>query len=378
MHKHARRPKQTALFSDPPSPSAPPARFFERELAGEQAPSLESIQSLYQRASQVHMRAPWNDLEEGDLVIFQEPVANEQCFCSVMGALGEMRIVQAYVGASSYFWFRDLHDGRQVAAGDFYAHQRSVFVHYVPIKELEGPDRELLQAMQHPLAKGTVAPIFRTIRPGYHPWFVTENEARILTTAMEAVLAVCDLMDKDPDLDPWDTADVYPFVKLEEAKNRRQAYLVSEAEAPRPALSMPAPPAPDTKRIQKIIARKLPVAGALEVDHFYTLSMIGEKHARKACMRIALAIESKTGLALPPQVSTPEESTGEILQRLILGAIEGSGAIPSKIYVRDREYKSLLAPLARVLDFEIAVKKSLPALDFAKSEMLAMLGDPEF
>ena len=39
-------------------------------------------------------------------------------------------------------------------------------------------------------------------------------------------------------------------------------------------------------------------------------------------MRIALAIESKTGLALPPQVSTPEESTGEILQRLILGAIE--------------------------------------------------------
>jgi hypothetical protein len=377
MHKHT-RPKQTALFSDPPSLSDPPARFFERELAGEQAPSFKSMQALYRRATQVHIRAPWNDLEEGDLVLVQEPVANEQCFCSVMGALGEMRMVQAYVGASSYFWFREVHDGGQVTAGDFYAYQRSVFVQYVPIKELEAPDRELLKAMQHPLAKGTVAPIFRTIRPGYHPWFVTENEARILTTAMEAVLAVCDLMDKDPDLDPWDTADVYPFVKLEEAKDGRQAYLVSEAEAPRPALTMTAPPDLDTKRIQKIIARRLPVEGTLEVDHFYTLSMIGEKHARKACMRVALAIDAKTGLALPPQVSTPEESTGDILQRLILGAIEASGAIPSKIYVRAREYKSLLAPLARALDFKSAVKKSLPALDFCKSEMQAMLGDPEF
>ena len=295
-----------------------------------------------------------------------------------MGALGEVQMVQAYVGASSYFGFRKMHDGRQMTVGDFYANQRSVFVQYVPINELEAQDRELLKAMQHPLARGTVAPIFRTIRPGYHPWFVTENEVRILTTALEAVLAVCDLMDKEPDLDPWDTADVYPLVKLEEAKDGRQKYLVSEVDAPRRALTMPAPPAPDTKRIQTIIDHKLPSKGILEVDHFYTLSMIGEKHARKACLRIALAIEAKTALALPPQLSTPEESTADILQRLVLDAIEASGAIPSKIYVRDREYKSLLAPLARALDFEITVKKSLPALDFAKSEMRAMLGDSEF
>jgi len=95
-------------------------------------------------------------------------------------------------------------------------------------------------------------------------------------------------------------------------------------------------------------------------------------------MRIAFAIEAQTALALPPELGTPEESTGEILQRLILGAIEASGAIPSKIHVRDREFKSLLAPLARALGFEIAVKESLPALDFAKSEMQAMLDDSTF
>jgi len=371
MHRHLRAKQSGPL-------SATPERFFERELAGEDAPSFQSMRALYDRAAQVHMRAPWNDLVEEELVAFRDPISNEQCFCSTMGALGEVRMLQTYIGASSYCWFRKMRDGRQITVGDFYAHQRTVFVDYVPIKELEAADRALLKAMHHPLAKGTVASIFRAIRPGYHPWFVTENEARILTMAMEAVLAVCDLVDNDPDHDPWDTADVYPLVKLEEAKDGRQKYLVSEVAAPHSIPAMPGPLALDTKRIQAIIERKLPVAGILEVDHFYTLSMIGAKHARKACLRIALAIEAQTALAFPPELGSPEESTGEILQRLVLGAIEASRAIPSKIYVRDREYKSLLAPLARELDLEIAVKKSLPALNFAKSEMQAMLGDSEF
>jgi hypothetical protein len=380
MHKHA-RPKQRERFSDtqPQSASGTPSRFFERELAGEEAPALQSMQALYQRATQLHMRAPWNDLlEEENLVLFRDPISNEQCFCSVLGSLGEVRMLQTYIGESSYFWFRKVHDGRPVTAGDFFAHQRSVFVQYVPLKELEAPDRELLKVMKHPLAKGTVAPVFRAIRPGYHPWFVTENEVRILTTGIEAVLAVCDLMDKDPDHDPWDIADVYPFVTLDEAKDGRQKYNVSEVDAPRAALQILEPPVSDTKRIQTIIDRKLPVKGTLEVDHFYSLSMIGEKHARKACLRIALAIEAKTAFAFPPELGSPEDSTGGILQRVVLGAIEASGTVPARICVRDREFKSLLTPLARALDFEIAIKKSLPALDFAKSEMQAVLGDSEF
>ena len=366
MHKHA-RPKQSASFSDTPS------RFFERELAGEDAPSLQSMRALYEHATRIHMRLPWNHLEEDNLIVFEEPSLKQQCYCSVMGSLGEMHMIQVYIGPSSYFWFRKVHEGQPVTAADFYAYQHSIFVQYLPIREVDSPDRDLLQVMHHPLAKGTVAPVFRTIRPGYYPWFVTENESQILATALECVLSVCDLMDKDPDLDLWDLPDVYPLVTLGEAVDRRRKYIVGEVKAPLRSLTMPEPVAPDAKRIQAIIDRKLPSGLALEVDHFYTPGMIGEKHSRKACVRVALAIEAKSALALAPEVGPPDLSTGEILQRVILSAIEASGAIPSKIYVRDREYKALLAPVARALGFEITVKKSLPALDFAKSEMETMM-----
>ena len=371
MHKHA-RPKQSASFGGTPS------RFFERELAGEDAPSVESIRTLYDHATRVHMRLPWNHLLEENLVVFEQPSLQQQCYCSVMGSLGEMRMIQAYIGPSSYFWFRKVHEGQPVTMADFYAYQHSIFVQYIPIQEVDGPDRELLQVMQHPLAKGTVAPVFRTIRPGYYPWFVTENESQILATALECVLSVCDLMDKDPDLDLWDLPDVYPLVTLGEAVDRHRKYVVGEVKAPRRSLTMPDPAAPDAKRIQAIIDRKLPSGLALEVDHFYAPGMIGEKHSRKACVRVALAIEAKSALALAPEVGSPDESTGEILQRVVLSAIEASGAIPTKIYVRDREFKALLAPIARALGFEIAVKKSLPALDFAKSEMETMMDDSDF
>ncbi len=68
-------------------------------------------------------------------------------------------------------------------------------------------------------------------------------------------------------------------------------------------------------------------------------------------------------------VSAPEDSTGNMLQQVVLGAI------PAEIHVPDPEFKILLAPLAEKLKFDIKVQHALPALDFARREMEAMLGD---
>jgi len=48
--------------------------------------------------------------------------------------------------------------------------------------------------------------------------------------------------------------------------------------------------------------------------------------------------------------------------------------LPVAIHVIDREFKILLDPLAEALRFQIKVTDSLPALQFARSEMEAMLG----
>jgi hypothetical protein len=228
--------------------------------------------------------------------------------------------------------------------------------------------------MGHPLTKGTEAPFFRTIRPGYHPWFVTESEAKILRRGLESVLVIADCLAQEPDADLWNEEDVYPLVRFTAEHSDRLEYVVKLTAAPREIPTMPKLPELDQPRIQSILDGRYRSAGVLEVDHFYTAAMIGAKDERKACMRIALAIDSKTAIAFPPLVSAPEESTGKMLQQVVLQAIEVKHALPAEVRVLNREYKILLDPLAESLGFRIKVQDSLPALNFAKTEIEAMLG----
>src|SRR5579864_7399271 len=187
------RKKQRRARRQAPAMSCP-ERFFQKQLAGEEAPSFQTMQALFQQAAATHTVRPWDQLEEDQLILFQDPASKDLCFCSVMGAMGEASAVQIYIGVQSYFWFMKIHAGEVASMGDFLANQHSVFVHYVWPSEMTPPDRELAKAMGHPLARGTAAPTFRTIRPGYHPWYVTESDARILARGLQAVLVAVDYL----------------------------------------------------------------------------------------------------------------------------------------------------------------------------------------
>jgi hypothetical protein len=91
---------------------------------------------------------------------------------------------------------------------------------------------------------------------------------------------------------------------------------------------------------------------------------------------VAIAIDAESGFAYPPVVVSPESSDGEALAGAVFQAIEGARVLPVEIHVRNGNLKILLDPLAGALGFPVKVRKSLPALDFAKSEFLKMMGDP--
>jgi hypothetical protein len=365
--------KSKARTKKPKSPAASsPERFFEKELAGDEAPSFQTMQALYRESAAIYAAQPWTILEEDQLILFQD--SGEMCFCSVMGAAGEASAVQIYIGPQSYFWFLKMHHGESISIGDYFGHQHSLFLHYVAPSELTTPDRALIRSMGHPLTKVTEAPLFRTIRPGYQPWFVTESEAKILTRGLECVLVIADYLAQEPDADLWAEEDVYPLVQFIAEHSDRLEYVVKLTAAPREIPTLPKLPDLDQARIQSVLHRHYRSEGVLEVDHFYSAATIGAKHERKACMRIALAIDSETAIAFPPLVSAPEESTGKMLQQVVLKAIEVKHAVPAEVRVLSREYKILLDPLAESLGFRIKVQDSLPALNFAKTEMEAMLG----
>jgi len=353
-----------------------PEHLFQEELLGEEPPSLATMQTLYDLATDLFARHPWNLVAEDELVLVEEGTSRELCFCSVMGALGQVRALQVYLGPEGYRFFKKLQSGEAMTAGEFFAAQHSVYVEFVRLRELTAPDRKLLEVMGHPLKRGTLAPIFRSIRPGYHPWYVTEGEARILAECQRALITICDLLQANPDLHYWDKENVYPMLSRQGEEGNEQEYRIRLVDAPSFTVPMPNLLTLDEARIERIRNCRYPSQGVLEVDHFYGAGMIGERNQRKACFRMGLAIDANCGLAYPPEVSLPASSTGDVLTRVVLQAIESAGALPRELHVRSSEFKALLDPLAQALGFSVKVMKSLPALDFAKRQLLEMMGDP--
>lgn len=355
---------------------ARPEHFFQKELIGEQSPSFATMQTLYDVATHLFARRPWNLIAEDELVLVEEAASRELCFCSVMGALGQVRAVYVYLGAGGYRFFKQLQSGRTITVGEFYASQHSVSVEFVRLGELTAPDRKLLQAMSHPLKRGTLVPIFRAIRPGYHPWYVTEHEARILAECQKALITIYDLLRANPARHYWDKENVYPMLSRQSEEGNEEGYWIRLVVPPRLTAPMSNPPTLDEPHVQRIRDSRYSSQGVLEVDHFYGAGMIGEKNERKACFRMGLAIDAQSGHAYPPEVSSPASPAGDILTRVVLQAVESASALPQEVHVSDREFKVLLDPLGQALGFSVRVMRSLPALDLAKKQLLGMMGDP--
>jgi hypothetical protein len=358
-----------------PDLASKPAYFFEKELVGEGPPSFASMQALCTLARDLFERHPWDLLAEDQLVLVEGAALPELCFCSVMGALGQVRALHVYTGPEGYRLFRRLHSGERMTAGEFFAVQRSVYVEFARLGELTAADRGLLKAMGHRLKRGTLAPIFRSIRPGYHPWYVTEGEARMLAECQRAVIAICDMRKAKPALDFWQKESVYPLLSRRAEEGNEAKYEIKLVQAP--SLPQPIPDfgTMDEARIQRIRDSRYPFQGVLEVDHFYGVGMIGEKNQRKSCFRVALAVDAQSGFVYAPEVSLPGPSTGDVLMRVTLRAIESACGLPREVHVRSGEFKVLLEPLAQALRFSVKAVKFLPALESAKAQFLEMMGD---
>jgi hypothetical protein len=45
---------------------------------------------------------PWQILDEDNLIAVRDSVSGELCYCSVMGALGEVHSIHAYIGTRDF------------------------------------------------------------------------------------------------------------------------------------------------------------------------------------------------------------------------------------------------------------------------------------
>jgi hypothetical protein len=347
--------------------------FFSKQLEREQPLAEATARRLYQLSLALATLKPWNFVGDGEIFLVEDPVSEQTCYCSIMGALGEVLSLHVYIGPDSYRLLRKVLAGKKVSPGEFFAAHRGVSVEFVHAPELTPADRVLLKHFKHPLGNRMMAPIFRALRPGYHPWYVAEPEAVLLARCMEAALVLCDVLLRNPDADYWQQDDVFPLVAPKDDDGPRQSFKLIQVRAPVPQAAPLVPPPLDEARLARILANDYSQQGAVEADYFYTRGVIGEAHQRKAILPMALVTDAESGFLFKPEMGTPAQSQGETLICAVMSAIESGRRMPREIRVRQSEFKTLLEPLAGRLGIAVIVAKSLPEIDRAKKAFLAMM-----
>ncbi len=358
------------------NPSTPPTHLFEKYLAGEAPVSIAMAEQLCAAAWEFYQREPWQLMEEGDLVFVDAGTGGlpyrTPYVCSVMGVLGQVFELVVYLGAEGYQFFRTLQESVAMSAGEFFGGNNSITVEFVPRKEMQQPDRELLRAAGPQWAKSSRVPVFRSTRPGYHAWYPNQQEAEVLAEALAAMNWLIATLNAEVEPIYWQQEDLFPRL----TPHPGGGYEVSTVKPLEAPIQMPRIPTIDKAQVHRILARISGETGVLQVDQFLCAAMIGEKNGRKSCARIALVLDAKTGMAFPPEAAGPDQDPGELLVRVVLAALESGAPRPTQIQVRNRETQLLLEPLAAELGAGLKVKATLKPLDMAKRKLMEMMGDP--
>ena len=354
------------------SAPVPPEKCFVKELAGETPPSFQTMERLYGLASDLYGLRPWRVLDEDNLIVVRDSVSGELCYCSVMGALGEVLSMHAYLDAEGLRQFRKMEAEEIADPGEFFASTHCVYVEFVPKAELLRQDRELLAALGHPQGRGLASPIFRTMRPGFLPWFVTEEEARTLAECIRAVIVICAAGASQESMKFWELADTYPMVtRAEGAEPRYHVEMFHSILPPEPPVA-PARLAEET--LLAIRGQDYAVQGVMELDITYSGAAIGKKGERNACASIAIAVDAKSGMVLAPEVTDSSVAAGDTLALVFLKAVQVSRTLPKEVRVRNQKFKDSLVPLMDSFGVTVRVASRLPASDEARSHLLGFLG----
>lgn len=350
----------------------PSDHCFVGELPSENPPSFAQMRELYGVATELFAMQPWQMLNDRALTMVQAGSGGELCYCCVMGALGEVFAMHAYIGAESYRLFCDIQANRISEPGEYFARQRSVYVDYVSRKELERQDRELLAWLDHPQGKGVRSPIFRASRPGFYPWFVNAEEARALVECIRATIAVSRAVAGGKGKKFWSRNGVFPLVQKETGDALE--YRIDIVEAAQPEEAPLALAQADPEKLAKLRGRDYPVRGVMELDYILSGAPIGKKNERKACSAIALAVDGKTGIVYPPGLTSSHIPPGDSLANVFVDAVQASRAFPKEVRVRTQRLSDCLAPFMDSFGVTVGVSRKLPAADEARAHLLSFLG----
>lgn len=336
----------------------------------ENQPTIYEWKRLYELASELQNLAPWQWMEETMIFGVENPDTKEIGFVSPMGILSEHFAVGVYLGADAFYDFWDFQRAGVEAEPFALFEIPQLQVSFEDREMLEKKDRDTIKKLDLKFRGRQSYPIFRSIRPGFLPWFINSGEARILIYAIEQMLEVAPRVKENPAILGDESGAENRTVLTRFAKQHNGKHLWSEEfrEIPLNAKNFNV----DFPQASYDKIKDLPQAKdfVVEIGLFYSEALITGNGKRPYIPKMLLLTDALQGLIVGFKLIQPKENYQENYREIateVLRSLEKLDARPYEIRVDGDLLFNMLRNFTQNLNISLRQIDDLPALEAARS-----------
>ncbi len=220
--------------------------------------------------------------------------------------------------------------------------------------EITDLDMELLRGCRFPAADKAFH--FRSVRRGYLPWYISEEEGRRLAVCLEAFVQMLKsgiLMEPEkwwpeeaaamPVFARQQGQWVFSKISIRLEKVRESRLWISQERFERLPFH--------TRR------------GVLCLGDHLMHGAAGLENERPIVLQLLAVVDAPSGFAFEPRLREPGEILASAAADVLVKAIQARDAIPERVLVSEPYYAEELQALARAAGFEIQLRQRLPVLE---------------
>ncbi len=333
--------------------------------------SLEKWRELHELADSLKKLQPWEWMWDGDVFGVEDPETGEIGYCCVMGRGGEHYALAFYRGSEGLLGYLKVRGGEVPFDSPDAQHcQDCLMLSFEDRDYLHPKDRALIKRLGLKFRGANAWPLFRDWTPGYFPWFISPDQARLFLRLLPPALEMAERLRTNPRL--LEEPEPGKWLVRSSRPGREETVWEDEWRFPDPLPKPEAGRVPclyDLEGLRRSIARR---GGVWEIDYFYSPLPVREKGARPYYPRMMLAADRPSGLLIFFHLAESGSSWGKELIDAFLSHLDKIRLSPEKLIVRERGFQ-LLQGVAAGLGIELEEADDLPALREARESFAAFL-----
>jgi hypothetical protein len=342
----------------------------KRKTAGAPTVPLELWRELYRAAACFQQLAPWQWMD--DTHVFGVNNEHGIRLVAVLGSMGEVFGLASYRGGTGANFLLRLRSGEfDPESPEARFNQDALLVDFVPRKQLQKQDRAIIQlAGFQPLARKPVLfPKFQSHQPGYLPWFIDENEARLALDDLRNAVRFAELLQTNLTLYDSRQENELPFLPVSGSQPLTLDQLDWHTILPVPPS---ADPPVNTREFDLPALLPLPQSPKhiWELTAFYSPMSVGGP-PRPYYPKMALAADALTGIILGFQLAKPADTMAQAAARSLIECVKTTGCRPAIVRMDTLNFIRALQPLADALKIKLLQVTSLPMANEARRSLEA-------